>query len=192
MLENNTMVKVTNRSKSRVTYVIPEIGVRRTFQGNETKEIEWGEIQKLSYADGGLTLIKKFLMIQNPNAVKIVLNDVEPEYYYTQEDVKKLLTTGSLDELLDCLDFAPTGVIDLVKSFAVDLPLNDMEKRQAILEKTGFNVTAAIEIKNTKYDGDSEASQNEEKPKRRVPIDAPKESGRRAAAPKYKVVQKED
>ena len=55
-------------------------------------------------------------------------------------------TPGSMDEFLDCLDFAPDGVIDLVKNLAVTLKLNDYAKREAILEKTGFDVTKAIEI----------------------------------------------
>lgn len=39
---------------------------------------------------------------------------------------------------------------------AVELPLNDVAKRNAIQEKLGFDVTRAIEIKNTKYDGGDE------------------------------------
>lgn len=43
---------------------------------------------------------------------------------------------------------------------AVDLPLNDMAKREAIQEKLGFNVTKAIEIKDTKFDGGEEDPTN--------------------------------
>lgn len=43
---------------------------------------------------------------------------------------------------------------------AVDLPLNDMAKREAIQEKLGFNVTKAIEIKDTKFDGGEEDTTN--------------------------------
>jgi len=39
------------------------------------------------------------------------------------------MTTGSLDEFLDCLDFAPSVIIDMIKVLAVDLPLNDVSKR---------------------------------------------------------------
>jgi len=39
------------------------------------------------------------------------------------------MKTGSLDEFLDCLDFAPEGVTDLIKTLAVELPLNDVAKR---------------------------------------------------------------
>jgi hypothetical protein len=57
------------------------------------------------------------------------------------------MQNGSLDEFLDCLDFAPEGVIDLIKTLAVELPLNDVAKREAILNKTGFNVDNAIRIR---------------------------------------------
>ena len=67
---------------------------------------------------------------------------------------------GTLDQFLDCLDFAPEGVKEMIKEMAVDLPLNDMAKREAIQEKLGFNVTKAIEIKNTKFDGEREDTSN--------------------------------
>ena len=80
----------------------------------------------------------------------------EPEYHYSENDVKQLLTTGTLDQFLDCLDFAPDVIKDMIKDLAVELPLNDMAKRKAIQDKMGFDVTRAIEIKNTKYDGEVE------------------------------------
>ena len=70
-----------------------------------------------------------------------------PLYHYSENDVKALLTTGSLDQFLDCLDFAPPVIIDMIKDMAVTLPLNDMAKREAIKNKIGFDVTKAIEIK---------------------------------------------
>ena len=52
--------------------------------------------------------------------------------------------TGSVDAFLDCLDFAPAGVIDLVKQLAIVLPLTDIQKRRALKDKIGFDVDAAI------------------------------------------------
>lgn len=65
------------------------------------------------------------------------------------------MVNGTLDQFLDCLDFSPEAVKESIKDIAVELPLNDMAKRDAIREKLGFDVTKAIEIKNTKYDGDN-------------------------------------
>lgn len=67
---------------------------------------------------------------------------------------------GTLDQFLDCLDFAPEVIKELIKTMAVELPLNDMSKREAIKEKLGFDVSKAIEIKNTKYDGDNDEDQS--------------------------------
>ena len=68
----------------------------------------------------------------------------EVEYNMSEADVKNLLVSGSLDAFLDALDFAPIGVIDLIKSMAVALPLTDISKRKALKEKTGFDVDKAL------------------------------------------------
>ena len=147
-MDKNTMVKIKNRDNAAVFYDIPEMnGLHRVFQPNEIKEVTLEELIKLSYEPGGMSLLRNNFVIGDPKAVAAILGQVEPEYNYTEADVRKLMLTGSLDEFLDCLDFAPEGVIEIVKSLAVNLPLNDVAKREAILQKTGFNVTQAIEIK---------------------------------------------
>ena len=154
MIENNTMIKVTNRDNGHVGYTIPDLNnLTRTFTANETKEIPMIELRKLSYIPGGRMILKDYLVLDNQEAIEELLSAVEPEYYYKEEDVKKLLTEGSLDALKDCLDYAPVGTLDLVKKVAVELPLNDVAKRKAILEMTGFNVDSAIMInEETKED----------------------------------------
>jgi len=71
----------------------------------------------------------------------------EQEYFYTKEDIIRLMQEGSLDEFLDCLDFAPEGVLESIKTLSVELPLNDVAKRKAILEKLNFNVDNAVRNK---------------------------------------------
>ena len=144
-MDKNTIIKICNRDNAAVFYDIPEMnGLHRVFQPNEVKEVTLEELIKLSYEPGGMNLLKNNFVLNNKEAIKIILGQVEPEYNYTPTDVKNLLLNGSLDELLDCLDFAPEGVIELVKTLAVELPLNDVAKRDAILEKTNSN---AIQIK---------------------------------------------
>ncbi len=148
MLQKDTLIKVLNRDNGSVCYSIPEMnGLRRIYQSGETKQVTFEELQKLSYIPGGMTLLKQNLVILNDEAVNRLLGHVEPEYRYTEADVKKIMQEGSLDQFLDCLDFAPEGVIDLIKTMSVQLPLNDVSKREAILNKTGFNVDNAIKIK---------------------------------------------
>lgn len=148
-MNKDTLIKVLNRDNGAVIYSIPEMnGLRRVFQPNETKEVTFQELQKLSYRKGGMALLKDSLIIlDNDQAVNILLNHVEPEYSYTKKDIANLLLNGTTDQLLDCLDFAPEGVKELIKAAAVELPLNDVVKRQIILEKTGFNVDNVLKIK---------------------------------------------
>lgn len=189
-MKKTDMIKITNRDSGRVGYDIDELGIKRRFAPRETKEISFEELEKLSFLSGGLTLIKNYLIVKNEEAIKELGIKVEPEYFYNEEDIKNILLKGSMNEFLDCLDFAPDGVIDMLKKMAVSLPLNDVAKRDAILEKTGFNVTRAIEINNTKNDGDD--SLKEQKNETTIRRSEGSIEPVRRAPSKYKVVVKED
>jgi hypothetical protein len=162
--EKNKIIKIKNRSRGTVDYIIPDLNLTRSFQSGEEKEITKEELTKLAYIPGGQVLLNEYLIVLDKESQEEIVPDAEPEYFYTEEDIKKLLLEGSLDQLLDCLDFAPEGVIDLVKSLAVSLKIDNVSKRNAILEKTGFNVTRAIEINEES----TEAITEEETKKRRV------------------------
>lgn len=167
-MNKSTMIKVLNRDNGAVIYSIPEMnGLRRVFQAGEVKEVSFEELEKLSYIPGGMELLKDSLVIQNNDeAINLILGHVEPEYKYTENDIIRLMKEGSLDEFLDCLDFAPEGVVDLIKTLAVRLPLNDVSKREAIFNKTGFNVDNAIRIQNEVADPDEEAPTTERRVKK--------------------------
>lgn len=163
MLMNETKVIVKNRTNSVAGYKVPDLGVRRIFQPGEKKEISMEELRKLSYVPGGMYLLQNQFIIENKEAVNELLYNVEPEYFYSDEEIIKLFKKGTLAQFLDCLDFAPEGVIDSIKQLAVSTKLNDVQKRQAILEKTGFDVTKAIEIEEAEKEPDDAA-----KPSRRA------------------------
>ena len=188
MVENNMTVKVTNRDNGSVGYSVPDLGVHRTFQPKESKEISAEELRKLSYLPGGDVIIKDYLIIHNEEVLKELVGELEPEYYYSEDEVKTLLLSGSLEQLQDCLDFAPNGVIDLIKSLAVSLKIDNVSKRKAIQDKTGFNVTRAIEI-NEETDEET-TSKESAQGRRAAPITAKSEEAqqRRSAPPKYNVV----
>ena len=145
-MNKNTKIKVRNRCCGSVTYRIPDINIFRTFTKGETKEVPFDEIQRLAYVPGGNYMLQHSLVIENLEAREEILGQVELEYDYTEADIEDLLANGSMDALLDCLDFAPNGVIELVKQIAVRTELNDMKKREVIFKKTGFNVNNAIKI----------------------------------------------
>ena len=194
MIDEKKIVRVTNRDNGHVGYRIPDMNnLVRDFSANETKNITVEELKKLAYISGGPTLIRDYLIIDDAEVVKEVLGEVEPEYYYTEEDVKNLLLTGSLDALKDCLEFAPKGTIDLVKKLAIEMPLNDIAKRKAILEMTGFNVDAAIMV-NEETKEESDDTQKVRRISEPIKEEV-KSTGRRTAAPtvsesKYKILDK--
>ena len=85
---------------------------------------------------------------------------------------------------MDCLDYAPVGVIDLLKKYSVALPVTDINKRQALKEKTGFDVDVAIknlEAEKAEDNGTEEQATSANK--------TAASTGRRAAT-NYKVVSK--
>ena len=140
-------IKVQNRDYGVVGYTIPDLNnLRRSFQPNEVKYIDFDELFKLYQVPGGAYIIENYLIINDDQAIEELIGGVEPEYYYTEAEVIRILKEGSIDEFEDCLNFAPKGVIDLIKDISVKLPLNDIAKRDMIFKKTGFNVTNAIEI----------------------------------------------
>jgi len=175
-MNKDTIFDVTNRSGSIVVYNIEEDHLRREFQPGETKQISYDEMQKLAYQPGGKELINGYLLVRDPDAVESLHVPVEPEYYMTDAEVINLLQNESLDKFLDALDFAPQGVIDLIKDYAVKLPLNDVSKRKALLDKFDFNVDAAVQFK-AESEAEAVAPQG-----RRVPLDENKQpSGRRVS-----------
>ena len=103
------------------------------------------------------------MIIYNQEAIDAIFNaEVEPEYYYTEAEITDLLQNGTVDEFEDCLNFAPDGVLDLIKELSVKLPLNDVAKRNLILKKLGFDVAGAIELAK------SDEVQVVEKPQRKA------------------------
>lgn len=185
-MDSNTVFNVKNRSAGLVGYNIPEENIRREFAPGETKKISFYELEKLSYQPGGVRLMEEFLLIYNTDAVEELNLSTEQEYFMTEADVIKLLREGSEDEFLDALDFAPQGVLDLIKTLSVSLPLNDYNKRKRLKEKTGFDVDAAI--KNWEAEKAEERKPAAAPAKRRVQPNKEPEKPARRTAGKYKIV----
>lgn len=178
---------VKNRSAGIAVYKIPELGIRRSFQPGEVKQISAEELEKLTYRPGGMAMLANFLQIQSIEGLQKVGLNPEPEYHMSEKDIAKLMMTGSLDEFLDCLDFAPSGVIDLIKKLSVSLPLSDIQKRNALKAKTGFDCDAALKHAMEDKEDDGKDTILKTSNERRVKKDEPSAPERRAT-PTYKVV----
>ena len=179
------MCNVKNRGAGYVVYRIPEEGIRRSFAPGEVKRVSFDELEKLTYQSGGMTILTKYLQIQDEEVIRDFNMQVEPEYHMSETDVANLIRTGSLDAFLDALDFAPESVIDLIKKYSIELPLTDMNKRKALKQKTGFDVDAALRHIEEEKEDDKPAEVATE---RRVKTTEATTAGRRTSAPKYNVV----
>ena len=189
MLENNELVTIVNRDNGTVGYVIPDLGnLSRTFQPKEAKQVTMEELRKLSFVPGGDVLLRDYLMIQNKDAAEELLSEIEPEYYYTDNDLKEILLRGSIPQLEDCLDFAPWGVLENLKDLAIKLKINDLQKRELISKKMNVNISSAI---NANTLTEEEDVKEEVKTRRTAPIahEEPAAPVRRTT-PKYNVVSK--
>ena len=173
-MDMKKMVSVTNRSSGEVLYKIPEHSIRRELNPGETIQVPYEELVWLSYQKGGRKLMENMLLIKEVSVTEALNMATEPEYFLNEQQVENLLVNGSVDELKDALDFAPKGVIDIIKDKAVSLPLYDTRKIAAIFEMTGFNVTAAIANNAPDPDEATESTAT---------------STRRVQKPKYKVIE---
>lgn len=188
MIEKDRKVKITNRDSGTASYVVQDMNnLSRFFNRGETKEVTFEELRQLSNSTGGRILLQECFLIHDKEVVRELLGEVDPEYNYTEENVESLLLNGSLDQLLDCLDFAPSGVLEIVKDKAVSLKINDIAKREAIKDKLGFDVTKAISINEMT----SEDTKEEKKERRANPVSTSEEpvKTRRVTTKKYEIVE---
>jgi hypothetical protein len=147
MLKDEEVIEVSNKVMGTVVYTIPERNnLVRTFRSKEKKKITMDELRAMSYNPASLNILRNYLTINNKEAAQELLGEVEPEYFYTTEDIKTLLASGTLEQFEDFLNFAPDGAIDQMKNLAVSTKLNDNRKRELIKERLEFDVTHAIEL----------------------------------------------
>jgi hypothetical protein len=198
MVEKDRVISLLNRDTGSVGYTLDDTGTHRRFTPGETKQVTFDEVEKLSWAPGGKELLKDYLIIQDEEAAREILGDIEPEYFYTKETIQKLLSEGTLEQLQDTLDFGPKGVVDLVKQEAVEMRIDSTVKREEIQKHTSFNVDRAIQIdKESEEDGeDNKDATTTHRRANPIAASEPKNSTRRANAmsttseSKYKIIQK--
>lgn len=186
MIKTTDMYNVKNRSSSMVVYKLNDPAIRREFAPGEVKRITFGELEKLTWQPGGRELLENFLQIMEEEVTEDLNVHRELEYDMSESQIADLMLKGSLDSFLDALDFAPMGVIDLIKKMAVSLPLTDIHKRRALKEKTGFDLDKALQHVEEERAAAAEKPVSSQ-PERRVKP-AEQTPGRRTT-PDYKVVK---
>lgn len=194
MLENNTIIKVMNRDSGTVAYKISETGLVRVFQPGETKEIPMNELRKLSWEPGGSILLKDYFLLFDDEAIKELVGEIEPEYNYTEKEVTYMLQNGTIEQFEDCLNFCPESVKNLIVDIAFKTKLNDMKKREMILQKTGLDITAMLAAEKAEQEAlEKEAIKNgqeikKEETKTRKSTPVTNTTGRKTSIPNYKVI----
>lgn len=189
-MSDTKLITVTNRDSGHVGYTIAERGIHRTFAARETKQIPLEELKQLQWVPGGEYILKHLLIVNDRDALSALNMEVEPEYFYTEDDIKKILSPeGTLDQLRDFLDYSPEGGKELIKKLAVEMELPDTRKRKIISEATGFSIDNAINVNAILNAEDTQSE--EEKPvrgqRRATPIKEDVAPTRRTT-PQYKVV----
>jgi hypothetical protein len=177
-------MKVRNRSTSTVGYTVEDLKIQRTFVPGEVKEIPCEELSILLQQPGGRVILTEYLQVSKEDIKQLDVLPPEQEYFYSDEDVKRIMRFGTLDEFLDMLDFAPEGVMDMIKTYSVQLPLTDLYKVNALRDKTGFDSAKALE---NSLDENGEL-QVAAAPKRRVAAEPEAPEQRRRVATEYKIL----
>lgn len=170
---------VANKSTGRTGYTLKELNVRREFMPGEIKKnISVAELEALSQRPGGKNILLNYLQVQDLEVINYLLNGTPPvEYWLSEDKISEWMNSSSLAEFQDALDFAPEGTKDLIKKFAVSMPLADTNKLKAIKDQLGYDVLKAIELKNAYNEPEKSAAAPSER--RAQPIVA---TGRRAAS----------
>lgn len=190
MFKPNDMIAIINRSSGTVSYRIPEERIRRDFNMKERKIVPFSEIMAVAAQEGGSNLLYNYFLFEDKNVLRQVLNrEPEIEDQLTEQNIPSWMERCSLEEFQDALDFAPDGIKDLIKHFAVQLPLNDMRKRKALQDQLGFNCTRAIENEQAVKEDDEKTSTSNGARRRVVAEERQVETPTRRATKKYNVIK---
>jgi hypothetical protein len=158
VIDDSDMIVVKNMTDGIVGFRDQMTNRLYSFSPNQPMSISAGTLRALSYSSGGLELLQNYLTVENTELrEEFNISPDMVEYDWDQQKVDSVLLEGTLDELLDALDFGPTGIKELIVSRAVALDLPDVHKREAIQEKTGANITNIITAAKTNEEDAKEA-----------------------------------
>ena len=186
LVPDDTMVKLVNMMDSPTGYKLMN-GTFRRFAPRASMSVTAGEVREVSNMPGTITLFQNYLRVDNKDlATELGVSDdsFEHEYSWGKDEIVGALTTEPIEVLLDALDYAPDAIKESLVDFAVELEIPDVNRRKAIKEATGKDVTKMIEIKNA-YKDDSQKEDSKPAERRAAQKQAPakKSSGRRANTP---------
>lgn len=192
MVNKEKRVKVFNRASGSLAYKIDTLRVTRHWRKpGDYLNISIAELLELKTVRGGQSLLENYVIIEDKEALSVLFPDqeLEPEYNYGLKEIEALLYEADTEQLLDALDFAPKGVLDLIKAKSAEKLPNTTAKIEAINKKFKIDLNKINELYQEK-----EILEEKPEPTRRrrtAPIIETEEPKQESSLPKYKVV-KED
>lgn len=168
VIADSKEVPVKNLADYRVGYKIEEDNIRRQFSPYEIKNIKAGELRKLNYTRGGHIMLTEYLSVMNRELAKefgVDDDSYDNEYNWDVQKVDSVLIQEPIEVLQDALDFAPNGIVELIKDRAIALKIDSMDKRLAISKAIGVDLGGMIDIQQMKEE--EEAAAPAAKPKTR-------------------------
>lgn len=170
-MSDKKMILVQNLTNDDVIYIDNDGGVERRiiFKPQQTQELPEDMIERMSYDIGGSRLLTDYLSVKDDEIrQRIGVPADQIEYDYTKEEVIANLKSNDLNVILDMLDFAPEGIIEMMVTEAVNLPITNRDVMKAISEKTGKNIEMMINNKE-QYEKETKSDETQpEKSRRRV------------------------
>lgn len=168
LVSDDTLVTIENMVGHDVSYIVSSLGVRRKLMPGVPFQVTAKELRALYGEPGGEVMIRSFIRVKNEQLQReFGIPADQVEYNWTVKDVDDVLLNKEEDYLLDALDFAPEGIVDLILQRAIELELPNMNKRKAIMNKTGVNITKSIENRHV-YDSENTSGNVAQKRSRRV------------------------
>ena len=192
MENKDRRVKVVNRTGGSLAYKIDTLRVTRHWpRPGDYLNISISELSELKTVPGGNYILKECLIIEDKEALNVLFPDIElePEYNYGLKEVEALLYEADLAQLLDALDFAPKGVLELIKTKATEKLPNETAKIEAINKKFKIDLNKVNELHQEKEI--KEQAPKQTRRRRTAPIIETKGSKQESSLPKYKVVKEE-
>ena len=193
MVNKEKRVKVVNRASGSLAYKIDTLRVTRHWRKpGDYLNISIAELLELKTVKGGQSLLENYVIIEDKEALSVLFPDqeLEPEYNYGLKEIEVLLYEADTEQLLDALDFAPKGVLDLIKAKSAEKLPNTTAKIEAINKKFKIDLNKVNELYQEK-----EILEEKPEPVRRrrtAPIVETEEPKQESSLPKYNVVKKED
>ena len=141
-MDKNTEVVVVNRKQGGLTILIPDLNVRKRFaKTGAFSTMTVGELEALKISPGGERVLKEYLRIEDAEVADHILDgQVEAEYNYGEKEIDFLLYKATTEQLLDALDFAPEGVLEIIRAKAIEKWPNTTDKLIAINEKFSISL----------------------------------------------------